>query len=380
MKISLIIDGNYLLYKNLYILKKLRRIQDLPELLLNDLNKLSKSFSFNEIYFVSDSREGNWRKTEYKEYKGTRVKDKSIDWDFVYKTYDEFKDQIKSKKNVKFLELAGLEGDDFIGYIVKQGNKNKKSFIILSSDGDLQQLLKYDLTDKFINIQWNYKFNDERVYLPQNYQLAVEEIANTVNENIFELDNSAEFIKFIQDLLHRTKIKSISSEEVSVCKIIEGDSGDNIPSVIKIKDGKIDPEEGRGIGKEGAKTVYKLYKEIHPEPINIESNEFIDNLTEVIMYYKKLKGTTFKEYVKENLEFNRKMTLLNPIYIPTRIFDNMKSHYNDIDNRVIEYEIIDLDAKLEEDDFFNDVKEDIPENFRMEDEGETFDPDSFWEL
>jgi len=380
MKINIIIDGNYLLYKDLFILKKLRRIkQDLNQLLLNDFKKLTKSFPFDNLYFVSDSREGNWRKLEYKEYKGTRVKDETIDWDFVYETYDKFKDEIKEKRNVKFLEMSGLEGDDFIAYIVRESNKKGYSNIIISSDGDIKQLLEYDLNLKFINIQWNYKFNDERVYLPENYQLAVEEISNSVNENIFELDNSGEFVKYVENLINRTKIKSTSSEEASVCKIIEGDTGDNIPSLIKIKDGKINPD-GRGIGKDGAKTVYKLYKEIHPEPININSDEFIERLIEVVMYYKKIKGNLFKEHIKENIIFNRKMTLLNPIYMPKRFYDNMKSYFNEVDSKVINYEIEDLEAKLEEDDFFNVPEEIIPENFRMEDDGETFDPDSFWEL
>ena len=77
MKVNIIIDGNYLLYKDVFILKKLRRIkQDLSELLMNDFKKLSKSFSFDNIYFVSDSREGNWRKMEYKEYIEFRKHDK----------------------------------------------------------------------------------------------------------------------------------------------------------------------------------------------------------------------------------------------------------------------------------------------------------------
>ena len=42
--------------------------------------------------------------------------------------------------------------------------------------------------------------------------------------------------------------------------MIQGDSGDNIPTCVKCKDGKMNPE-GRGIGKDGAATVYKLYKE-----------------------------------------------------------------------------------------------------------------------
>jgi len=380
MKINIIIDGNYLLYKDVFVLKKLRRIrQDLAELLVNDFNKISKSFSFDNIYFVSDSREGNWRKMVYKEYKGKREKDDSIDWDFVYATYEDFKNKIKKQKNVKFLELPGLEGDDFIAHIVRSSNKKGYSNIIVGSDGDLQQLLTYDLIEKYINIQWNYKFNDQRVYLPENYQLVIEELANTVNENVFELDNSAEFVRYIEDLTSRTKVKPVTREEVSVIKIVWGDKGDNIPTCVKVKEGKLD-DEGRGIGKDGAKTVYNLYKEIHPEPIDLDSDEFLSNLADVVIYYKKIKDAGAKQQIIEQLKFNRMMIFLDTKYMPETTLKNMKAHFDEVDNRVIEYEPEDLEAKLEEDDFFAEEKDPIPEQFNMESEGDSFDPDSFWDL
>lgn len=378
MKVNLILDSNYLLYKDVFILKKLRRIkQDLAELLMRDFQKLSKSFSFDNIYFVSDSSQGNWRKLVYKEYKGERIRDESIDWNFVFETFNTFKEQIKKKKNVKFLELVGLEGDDFISHVVRESNKKGYSNVICGSDKDLTQLLKFDLNKKFINIQWNYKFSDERVYLPENYQLAMEEFEKSVNENIFELDNSSDFVKFIDNLINRTKIKTISSEEILVCKIIEGDKGDNINSVIVVKEGKVD-EEGRGIGVDGAKTIYKLYKEIHPEPIDIDSNTFINNMSDVIIYHKKIKDVTATDIIKENLKFNRKLIVLDPKYMPQVTYENMKNFYNEVNNRVIEYEPEEI--QLEDNDFFNINTEIIPEEFNLETDGETFDPDSFWEL
>ena len=78
MKINIVIDGNFLLYKDVFVLKKLRSIKDLSILLVNDFNKLTKSFAFDNIYFVSDSVHGNWRKQIYQEYKGERVMDKAL--------------------------------------------------------------------------------------------------------------------------------------------------------------------------------------------------------------------------------------------------------------------------------------------------------------
>lgn len=382
MNINVIIDGNYLVYKDLFILKKLRSYKrDLLELLFSDFNKISKSFSFKNIYFVSDSIYGNWRKQVYKEYKGERVKDESIDWQFVFNIYEKFKNKLKKHKNVKILELPGLEGDDFISHIVKETNKKGFSNLIVSSDGDLQQLLKYDLNKNWINIQWNYKFNDQRVYLPENYQLIIEKLSNIINEDIFELDNSSEFVQYIDNLISKTKSKGISSEKVLVTKIVFGDKGDNIPTCVKVKDHKLNPN-GRGIGKDGASTIYGLYKEIHTENIDLDSDEFINNLADVIIYYKKIKDTTAKNKIIDQLKFNRKMIFLDSKYMPKQTYNNMKNHFNSVENRIIKNEI-DLEEKLEKDNSFNEEinlnSNENEINFNS-DKNEKFDIDSFWEL
>jgi hypothetical protein len=380
MRTAIIIDGNYLLYKNVFILKNIKRIkQDLDELMFNDFKKLTKRFHFDDIYFVSDSKEGNWRKILYKEYKGKRVKDETIDWNFVFDSYEKFKQKIYKLRNVKTFELPGLESDDFISYIVKKQNNSGTSFVILSSDGDLQQLINYDINKKYINIQWNYKFNDERIYLPSNYQLMMDYLSKNMNENIFELDNSADFIKFIEDLINKTKVKSIVQEEIVFCKMIEGDKGDNIPTCIKMKDGEIN-EEGRGIGKDGAKTLYNLYKEVYPNEIDLNSDIFIDQLVKIISYSKKIKNSIIEEQLKANLIFNRKMVLLDTRYMPVIVKNNLENHYLSVINNKIEYDIENLEQKLDEDDFFNDFDDNIPEEFSLENSGETFNPDSFWDL
>ncbi|MCK9415597.1 hypothetical protein M0Q97_02930 [Candidatus Dojkabacteria bacterium] len=380
MRTAIIIDGNYLLYKNVFILKNIKRIkQDLDELMFNDFKKLTKRFHFDDIYFVSDSKEGNWRKILYKEYKGKRVKDETIDWNFVFDSYEKFKQKIYKLRNVKTFELPGLESDDFISYIVKKQNNSGTSFVILSSDGDLQQLINYDINKKYINIQWNYKFNDERIYLPSNYQLMMDYLSKNMNENIFELDNSADFIKFIEDLINKTKVKSIVQEEIVFCKMIEGDKGDNIPTCIKMKDGEIN-EEGRGIGKDGAKTLYNLYKEVYPNEIDLNSDIFIDQLVKIISYSKKIKNSIIEDQLKTNLIFNRKMVLLDIRYMPVIVKNNLENHYLSVINNKIEYDIENLEQKLDEDDFFNDFDDNIPEEFSLENSGETFNPDSFWDL
>lgn len=387
IKCNIIIDGNYLLYKNLFILKKLRAISDLKQLLHKDYENLTKSFSYENIYFVSDSKEANWRKMVYPEYKSSRKKDIDIDWAFVYKTYTEFKEEIKNKPKLKLLEYIGLEGDDFIAHIIKTSNLDNFSNIVIASDGDLQQLLTFSLNNNFINIQWNYRFSDQRLYLPENYQLFLDKLNKAENNNIFALSNDNDFYQFIESLIHKTKIKTILPEQIIFEKIVQGDNSDFIKSVIRLKNGVYD-ETGRGIGGAGAATLYKLYKEINPEQLDIHSEIFVDKLLSAILYYKKIKSASsiLKEKVKENILFNRMLITLDKQYMPEKIYNSMEIYYNDINSRESEYIFENLEDKLEEEGYFNGITEDIDEQFRIDEidkkysSSETFDPESFWEI
>ena len=372
IKVNLIIDGNYLLMKNLFILKKLRAISDLEDLLIRDYNNLSKSFPYNMIYFVSDSKEFNWRKQEFVQYKGQRKKDDTIDWKFVFETYDKFKTFLKTKRKLKVLEYPGLEGDDFISHIVKTSNKDNYSNIIIASDKDLQQLLNFDLNKNQINIQWNYRFSDERLYLPENYQLILKQLDENVSDNIFNLSNDAEFSNFIKSLIKKTKTKSINTEQMLFIKIVQGDASDNIPSILKTKNGKIDIN-GRGIGEKGGETVYKIYKKMYPEKIDFKSDIFINNLTDVIFYYKKMKSPSEsdKNLVKKNIKFNLKLITLDSSYIPKKIYENMINHYD----KILNEEYVEIETKETKDSLKE--KDDFLFSSPTNDE---FNPDEYWEL
>jgi len=394
IKTQVVIDGSYLLFKGVFILKKSRSIKDdLDVLLMNDFNRISGSFGFDRIFFVSD-KGASWRRQIYPEYKGNRVKDESIDWDAVFATYEIFKNKVKKKRNVKFLQLDEVEGDDLISHIVKDGNKEGYSSLIVSSDADINQILEFDIIKGWINVQWNYKFNDERIYVPENYQLFMESMYKPQQydeDDIFSSspDDDNEFLVYLEQLISRTKVKEIKCEESLFCKIVSGDKGDNISSIIKTRNGKQD-EEGRGIGKDGAKTVYNLYKETFPEVIDFYGDEFINRLIEIIFYYKGLKDPSIKKSIADKIILNRRLVYLDKTYIPENISESIVSSYEKVKNEVKEYvpeekqEIIIKDIKeefrvedtgkeFEEDDFFTIVEEE-------EEEKDKFNIDDFWEL
>ena len=241
------------------------------------------------------------------------------------------------------------------------------------------------MNKKFINVQWNYRFSDERLYLPENYQLFLEELFDVENNDIFSMENESEFANFINTLINKTKVKTVIPEQIVFEKIVSGDSSDNIKSIIRTKDKKYN-EDGRGIGGAGATSVYKLYKEIHPNEINFDSDIFISNLIDVVLYYKKLKKSDnlLVDKLRENIKFNRMLITLETKYMPENIFENMSSYYDIVNNKINEEVYIDQEKKLEEEDFFSvEKKKDIDEKFRKEptDEVENnFNVDDYWEI
>ena len=315
MKASLIIDGNYLLNKDVFILFAMKTLySDLGTLLRKDLSNLSKKYAFDRIYFVSDSKM-RWRQEYYKEYKQNRKQKENIDWDFVYKEYAIFRNEIKNLSHIQSYQVDWAEGDDLISYIVDENNKRGISNIIIAADGDIHQKVRFDLGLEYINIMYNYKFSDERTYWPENYSIFIKEMNKKSGKSLWDMNDDDKFLEFLGDLEFKTKTQEVSPEETLFCKIVSGDKKDNVPSVYIKND--------RGIGLKGGKTIYRLYKETNQKILDFDSDDFINRLTELVSYCKKVTDETVKEDIKENLVRNRKLLKLDENYLPPEIKEQM---------------------------------------------------------
>lgn len=317
IKFNLVCDGNYLLYRAVFILHKLRTLYgDLETLLLNDYNNISNAFPFNVIYFISDSKK-SWRKNLYTEYKGKRKKDDEIDWEFVFDTFDKFKESIKNRHNCLLYQIDPFEGDDIIAHIVNESNKEGYSNLIVSNDSDLKQLIRFSTTDNYINMIYNHKFQDEKIYVPQNYSIFLKHIEDTTQGDIFDLNDDIDFINYFDKISSKAKVVPVNIEEAYFKKIVAGDIGDNILSVVKFT------STTKGIGETGAGTVYSMYKQMFPNEIDFDSDDFITNLSEILAIYKKNKEDDFKNKVSENIKFSRQLTRLKSEYLPKGYYQTL---------------------------------------------------------
>jgi len=320
MKINLILDGNYLLQRNVFSLHKNNLLYGALETSLEmSVNNYRQWFGFENVYFVSDSKEKSWRKQHYNEYKGNRKKDTDIDWEFVYNTYDAFKANLASK--VKILEYSQVEGDDWISYIAQTANKEGISNLIVSNDYDIKQLIKYELDPLWINIMSNEVYTNQKIFLPENYQIFLDKVKSAaINNDIFTLSNDGEFLGMVASFMERYEVNEVNATESLVIKLISGDAGDNILSVWALeKNGK-----RRGIGGAGAKSLYDTY-ELEFGDVDINADDFLDNIADLICEKKKLVRSNEFDKIKQNLELNYKIINLSLENIPQDIINKMET-------------------------------------------------------
>jgi 5'-3' exonuclease len=327
--VNCIVDTNYILYKNVYTLAKNKELYgNLMRSLETTFEDFLSKYPFNKIFMVCDSKQ-TWRKQIYDAYKGKRkeLRDKTdIDWEYVYNTYDEFKKSMINPR-ITYLEIDRVEGDDIIRHLIKKSNMNGISTITIASDADLNQLLDYSIVPNksFINIQWFNKWTDGKLYFPNGYKVFINKIRENKGD-LFNMNENSEFLSFYETLIEKDEPIEIDTQESLFVKIIQGDSSDNIESVLKVPMKK-DPSKFRGIGKAGAMKIYNAYKLEHPNNINFIQDNWIDDVIEFVAENKKVSIDDYEDEIINNLKLNRRLIHLHENHLPREIREKINELY-----------------------------------------------------
>lgn len=322
MLCDVIIDGNFVLNKLVFTLHK-------NNLLFGGLYKglemsvagYRKWYPFANIFLVSDSKEKSWRKKLNTNYKANRKKDSDIDWEFVFTTYNEFKEDIR-KKNVKIMEAPHIEGDDWISFLMDKANREGRSTIVVSNDHDIKQLVTYSIDPLWINIMTNEIQNKQKLFLPKNYQIFLNRIKQVDSDDIFNLNDSQDLVRMIDNFIRKYEVIEVDSMESLIVKVISGDNSDNISSVWQVvKNGK-----KRGIADKGAKTIFDEYLVHFGEP-KLNDPDLTENIADLICEKKKLSRSSIAD-IKTNIESNMKLILLKTDTLPVEVINRMEQYYD----------------------------------------------------
>ena len=111
-------------------------------LVLNNLKYYRGRFNekYGELVICCDSKH-YWRRDYFPNYKANRKKDRASsghDWDFIFTSLNDVRDEIKEHFPYKVLEVYGAEADDIIATLVKY--EKSDDTVIISSDKDFIQL------------------------------------------------------------------------------------------------------------------------------------------------------------------------------------------------------------------------------------------------
>lgn len=332
---TLVIDGNYFLFRTLYVLPKSGK----SKLLLDSnqdaqsfMAKLATDFSYqirlfdgliDKIVWTVDSR--SWRKDFYPEsdYKGNRKLDNTINWTNFSKVTADFLSLLQ-KKGVIISKIDGAEGDDLMYAWNTESIANNKSVIMFTGDRDIVQLVNRSANGSHTIL---FSPAHQKLYTYQGFSEWVNSNETSESDNIFDIikeDSSVEnqTKKLLQNLIIKKKVAvlEVDPEEFRFAKVLTGDSGDNVsPAYWYSLNGR-----RFGISEKKAAEIIAEFKKKHGglSYMYLYNTELITDLANIIIRVMKAKHMN-REKIISNIRDNVNLMVLSADSIPGDILDEM---------------------------------------------------------
>lgn len=246
MALNLIVDGNYLFYKTLFIFGgygskgKILETKKEQEMFIR---KVATDFSHavrvfgnpNKIILTIDSR--SWRKDieiEDGAYKGHREeKSSNIDWDSFYGCMNEFAEILKSKGIIISREERA-EGDDLMYLWANRLYNEGSDSVIITGDRDLTQCVRHN--DKNFIVVYNPNSKSRKITASTGF-------AEWLVKEDYNLFDASTYMNRSKDILNEAlsamPLEEIDHKYIIFEKVITGDAGDAVPPIWSwTKDGK----------------------------------------------------------------------------------------------------------------------------------------------
>lgn len=323
-KCTLLVDGNWLLMSR-FAMNKEAFLKENSEFekdmaVQECVNLMSKSISLvltrfegiiDNVVLVCDGQ--SWRKKVPKpksleaDYKGTRVRDEDLDWNYIFKSLQVLEEEV-TKKGFTVSHTFNAEGDDAIWFWKSYLNENKVNCVIWTSDNDLKQLVSYD--DGVFTVWFNDRYG---VFMDDKMNQQQDEL------EMFMMDSKNAAANFILESFSNqaeTQVNYINPEDVVMEKIICGDKSDNIKAVVRIiKNGKT------------YSVTPKMWNEVK-ESLDIKDlDEFFADSDVIISKLREIKkfqdtDLTFDDCMQQ-FDYNSKLVWLDDSTIPQEVQEEL---------------------------------------------------------
>lgn len=331
-KLTLLIDGNWLMMSRLSVLQARysddeKLCKDLKLLMTRSISIVLKQFpEIDNIIFISDG--GSWRnkieiptflQAEGIEYKGNRERSEDINWEMIFKAYEDLMQKMKMA-GITICKEQNLEGDDWMWWWSTKLNSEGTNCIIWSKDKDLTQLVNVN-KDSCFTVCWN---KDSGI---------ITEHKDEEDMDFFFNEAYSENEQLYHGLLNKVKdVKEIVPKSIIIDKIIRGDGGDNIlPIILKKSKSNKDKSFRVSVKDLDLELDYNDYEEYEAYIINL-------------LEQKKYKGLVDRplEQILQHFEYNRQLVALQKESYPKEIleiFDNYQDYNVSKNINEVEYQL-----------------------------------------
>jgi len=338
---TLVFDGNYFLFKTLYVLPHMTKSKDI---LSNKkdmgifMKKLATDFAYeirkfegliDRVVFTLDSR--SWRKDFYPEaeYKGNRKADKSINWENFTTIAEAFQTELH-KRGVILHKVQGAEGDDLMYAWNVECNSNARSVILFTGDKDLIQLVNKNENTNTHTIL--YSPVQKKLYAYEGFTKWLTAVEVKENDDIFSQLSSLSSIesmtrKLLTDVLKKNKITTVEvdPEEIAFKKVLTGDSGDNVtPIYWHTTTHKSGTQRTYGVSEKKAQLILEEFEKKYGRVNSLYffNHDYVEGLANIAIKILKAQHMS-KEQIIKNIQSNANLVLLNSTTIPESILEEM---------------------------------------------------------
>ena len=325
---TLLIDGNWLLISRFSVMNKLfdasrsnealeAASSDLRDMMAKSINIIINRFpAIDNIILIADG--GSWRKQlpiphqlHDITYKGNRSKQTDMAWTYIFNSLNGLVNKCRSI-GITASTQANCEGDDWAWYWSRRLNDEGINCIIWSSDNDLKQLVQ---NRDGVFTAW---YNDKNgIYFHDSLD---EHVVKDTDENFLDIFMSPISCRsqLMESLIsYAPSYHFVDPNTIITSKVICGDSGDNIKSVVQMH------SNGRIYGV-GAKDWEKISTKLNI----ITIQDLIENKEQIatdIHNLKKFYSNTTVENILEMIEYNIKLVWLNEAVEPESIISIMNT-------------------------------------------------------
>lgn len=335
---NLVFDMNNMLFRSMFVLggfgakqytfDSQREIDELMRKLAMDISFLIRMINPSRVIFARDDK--SWRKgiqiEENEGYKGHRKQSEHINWDSIFRIFDEFM-EIVVDNGMIVTKIDTAEADDLIALWVDELLYNQKQHVIaVSGDEDIRQLVKSSFDDNgkpifaaVFNPFMQGKNAARKLYVPERVfgeWINKNEEADIWNMNV-AIDMDKGDFRRIRDT-DRVRVEEVDGNLIAMRKIFCGDDGDNIPSIYTWM-AKTATGDDKEVRITNAK-FEKIYESLRNSPGEfIDHNILLERKDKIFQGIKKASKTEPPFKIEERLNRQIKLVVLDTKLFPESI-------------------------------------------------------------